>query len=244
MLAGGIVGKSMAARIGKSSVSTPFDQAWTVLKAVEFDTQAKRGSRPFKAYRVIPRKYLDEVLSEGFFPRDASQWRVSGFPDMTRQEMRALREKDSDAYRDVMNHPTDKALWSFMHQRGYGPNSNALARMRRDNPYSSRSHPALAARYFGDRFMTVPAEDFNIETGRNADNVAIVGSKIAPPGKRFVDMDFEPMETAAKPTISFEPIEPRYLDEAIPIDNQGRELRYTRGSEIPDVLRDDWGFDE
>ena len=72
----------------------PFDQAWTVLKAVEFDTQAKRGSRPFKAYRVIPRKYLDEVLSEGFFPRDASQWRVSGFPDLTRQEMRALREKD------------------------------------------------------------------------------------------------------------------------------------------------------
>ena len=50
--------------------------------------------------------------------------------------------------------------------------------------------------------------------------------------------------TATQPTISFEPIEPRYLDEAIPIDYQGRELRYTRGSEIPDVLRDDWGYDE
>ena len=219
----------------------PFDRAWALLKAVEFDTQAKRGSRPFKAYRAIPRKFLDEVLSEGLFPRDASQWRVQGFPDMTRQEMRALKPGELI---DATTHPRDKALWTFMHQRGYGPSSNALARMRRDNPYSSRSHPALAARYFGDRFMTVPAEDFNIETGRNADNVAIVGSKIAPPGKRFIDMDFEPMETAAKPTISFEPIEPRYLDEAIPIDDQGRELRYTRSSEIPDVLRDDWGYDE
>ena len=33
MLAEDIVGRGMAARIGKSSVSTPFDQAWTVLKA-------------------------------------------------------------------------------------------------------------------------------------------------------------------------------------------------------------------
>lgn len=243
-MAGGVVHNSMAARIGKSSVSTPFDQAWSLLKAVEFDPQGRRGSRPFKAYRAIPRKFLDEVLSEGLYPRDASQWNVQGFPDMTRQEMRVLREKDSDAFRNVMNHPTDKALYAFMHQNGYGPSSNALARMRSDNPYSSRTHPALAARYFGDRFMTLPKEDFDIETGRNADNVAIVGSKIVPPGKRYIDMDFEPMETAAKPTISFEPIEPRYLDEAIPIDNQGRELRYTRGSEIPDVLRDDWGYDE
>ena len=33
MLAEDIVGRGMAARIGKSSVSTPFDQAWDLLKA-------------------------------------------------------------------------------------------------------------------------------------------------------------------------------------------------------------------
>ena len=31
-MAGGVVHNSMAARIGKSSVSTPFDQAWTLIK--------------------------------------------------------------------------------------------------------------------------------------------------------------------------------------------------------------------
>ena len=237
-------------------MSDAFNQAWSLLKAVEFDPQGGRGSRPFKAYRAIPRKFLDEVLSEGLFPRDASRWRMKGIPDVSEREKREMRRAadeeriSRDEYyqflTDSMEYPTgDKALWTFMHKRGFGPKSSALARLRSDDPYSSRSHPALSARFFGDRFMTVPSEDFNIETGRNADNVAIVGSRVVPPGRRFIDLDFAPEEvTATQPTISFEPIEPRYLDEAIPIDDQGRELRYTRGSEIPDVLRDDWGYDE
>ena len=220
---------------------TVFDQAWDLLKAVRFDTQGGRGSMPFKAYRVIPRKYLDEVLSEGLFPRDASQWNRIGVPDLTSRQMRNMPR---DALITYLNYHNDNVLHSFMHREGYGPQSKALARLRREHPYVSRTHPALTARYFGDRFMTLPPEDFDIETGRNPENVAIVGSKIVPPGIRFVDMDFEPTETATKPVMTFEPIEPRYLDEAIPIDDQGRELRYTRGSEIPDVFRDDWGYDE
>jgi len=221
---------------------TAFDQAWNLAKAVRFDTQGGKGSKPFKAYRAIPRKYLDEVLTEGLFPRDASEWNLDRvLPDMTRQEMRALPKEKMTS---TMTVPSNNALFSFMHRGGYGPQSKALARLRSENPYISRTHPALTARYFGDMFMRLPSEDFNIDTGRNAENVAIVGSKIIPPGIRFLDMDFEPAETASKPVITFEPIEPRYLDEAIPIDDQGRELRYTRGSEIPDVLRDDYGFDE
>ena len=91
-----------------------FDQAWDLLKAVRFDTQGGRGSMPFKAYRVIPRKYLDEVLSEGLFPRDASQWNRIGVPDLTSRQMRNMPR---DALITYLNYHNDNVLHSFMQLR-------------------------------------------------------------------------------------------------------------------------------
>ena len=51
MLAGGVVGKSMAARIGTSPVSTPFNQAWALLKA------------PYNIVQNIDSMSADEVES-------------------------------------------------------------------------------------------------------------------------------------------------------------------------------------
>ena len=36
-------------------------------------------------------KFLDEVLSEGLYPRDASQWRMKGIPDVSEREKREMK---------------------------------------------------------------------------------------------------------------------------------------------------------
>lgn len=54
MLAGGVVHNSMAARIGKSSVSTPFDQAWVLLKMPIVPGSLKQTGDKYSAQFIDP----------------------------------------------------------------------------------------------------------------------------------------------------------------------------------------------
>jgi hypothetical protein len=246
---------------------TAFDQAWALLKAVEFDPYAKdiKEARPFKAYRSIPTKFLDEVLSEGIQPRSVEPW-------TERMQRRGLKPETSASKAHVWS-PSDKGVWSFMHKRGALPNTKGQQELRESWPYAPVSHPALSARYFADNFSrraaeiaetpehikskkmldgvksssTMPPQSFWDEYAKLNDNFqhSIVGSTILPPGKRFEDLDWHKgRDYATKPILTTDPIPARYLDEAIPLDFQGNEIRYTQGSRIPDNFRNEWGFNE
>ena len=233
----------------------PFDQAWAIVKAVEFDPYAKNISvaRPFKAYRSIPTKYLDEVLSEGIQPRSLAPWDVGlAMPDVSNKRLKQLSR------RNELDYPSDKGVWSFIHNKG----TRNLRQLKEDWPYGSTTHPALTARFFGDSYgdqaarragtaeyreRTKPLEGLGsmFDDGREQvkGNYSIVGSTIMPPGRRFKDMDWEsPGRNATQAILTTDPIPARYLDEAIPVDSEGNEIRFTQGYRLPDRLRDEWGF--
>ena len=253
----------------------PFDEAWAVLKGVEFDPYAEdiKEARPFKAYRSIPTKYLDEVLSEGIQPRSVAPWNASmAIPDMSDKRLRQLsRSRPPDDWPESlkehwvpegMEFPSDEGVWSFMHKRGALPNAKGQRRLREDWPYGPATHPALTARYFGDAFgdqatrlagtaeyreRAQPLEGLGslVDDGREQvrGDYSIVGSTIMPPGKRFKDVDWEdPGPNATQPILTTDPIPARYLDEAIPVDSEGRDIRFTQSDKIPDRQRDEWGF--
>jgi hypothetical protein len=252
----------------------PFDQAWTVLKAVEFNPYADdiKEARPFKAYRSIPTKFLDEALSEGIQPRSVAPWNVGmAVPDMSSKRLRQLSGGPPDDWPESlkehwvpesMEYPSDKGVWSFMHRRGALPNTKGQRQLRQDWPYGSTTHPALTARYFGDNYgnhaamlagtaeyreRAKPLEGLGslVDDGREQvkENHSIVGSTIIPPGRRFRDVDWgSSAHNATQPILTTDPIPARYLDEAIPVDSEGNEISYTQGSTIPDRLRDEWGF--
>jgi len=68
-LAGGVVGKSMAARIGKSPVSTPFDQAWSLLKAVDYGLLASLASDSDRdRYSRILREAMRDITNRPTYP--------------------------------------------------------------------------------------------------------------------------------------------------------------------------------
>ena len=68
--------------------------------------------------------------------------------------------------------------------------------------------------------------------------MSIVGSRVKPPGRAWVDPDFEP-QVGFRAMMSARPIEPRHLEEVIPILDDGREIRYMRGGPSPDAILHD-----
>ena len=269
----------------------PFDQAWALLKAVEFDPQAEdiREARPFKAYRSIPTKFLDEVLSEGLQPRSIAPWNPLLEADINRhtrygrnrkerlinEKVREIKANDSRPWPD--NHidqqerrrerrnkamislfgDPDEGIWSFKHRRGALPNTKSQRWFREMFPYGAMTHPALSARYFGDAHgdeaarMAGTAEYIEreplslglgdlVDDGRDqvTQEHSVVGSTILPPGRRFNDLDWSGggRRIGSQPILTTDPIPARYLEEAIPVDSQGRIIHYTQGSANPDLM--------
>ena len=110
MLAGGVVGKSMAARIGTSPVSTPFDQAWVLLK--NEDDEFKQA-----AYGTWHEDDWADKMPEGFdfdaldaedydeeIHREYPTGQVGYSPGM--KDLRRSYLGDDDSFRDLIDNPT------------------------------------------------------------------------------------------------------------------------------------------
>ena len=200
---------------------TLFDRAWELVKAVEIDPALR--ARPFEAYRAVPSHAVDEILSEGLHPRPIGDW---------------YNWEYFDQYDKMGITPESEVIWSFGHRPKYEVGSDNLKQIQEEwTPYGAGAHPLLSARYFADA----------LSLGRSplSDSISIIGSKRIP-GLRGEDPAWsdEDLLTASRPLISTEMIEPRYLEEVIPVSESGEPVRYLRGGKLPDHIREEWGWDD
>ena len=169
----------------------------------------------FKAFRVIPKSALQQVLEEGIQPRppmESDRYRVaSSFPANQKLRRMPLRQR-----REEMQYPD--AVWSFGRRRL----SPTIARdLRYDYGYDS---PMVSPLMAAARFPM---------GGRDK---AIVASTITPPGKIVEDREFDrnQMQWITRPQFSYKPVRPEYLSEVIPVDYDDQSMLYLGGGDSAD----------
>ena len=170
---------------------------------------------PFRAYRAVPTSAVDEILSEGIVPRPMLPHYKR--PSETRSFEQIMAGEDAAPWEH------DSAIYTLRHNKG---NRSALRRGWDENWYEPSLDPLLMAQFFADKYHSNTP-------------MSIIGSRIAPPGKSWVDPDFEP-GVGYRSMISTRPIAPRHLEEVIPVLYDGRRIRYERGRLLPDPLVEDW----
>ena len=211
---------------------TAFDRAWVIVKAVEIDPALR--ARPFEAYRAVPSHAVDEILSEGLHPRPIGDW---------------YNWEYFDQYDKMGITPESEVIWTFGHRPKYEVGSDNLKQIQEGwTPYGAGAHPLLSARYFADALKTSPLRGLRDEAGHPLYRkypMSIIGSKRLP-GLKGEDPAWADDEliAASRPLISTEMIEPRYLEEVIPVSESGEPVRYLRGGKLPDHIREEWGWDD
>ena len=210
---------------------TAFDRAWAIVKAVEIDPALR--ARPFEAYRAVPSFTVEDILSEGLQPRQMGRWYNWTY---------------ADEYDKMGITPDSKVIWSFGHRPGYEAGSDNLKRVQDEwTRYGAGAHPLLSARYFAD-VLAPPSREWwkNYKEGDGREPISIIGSRVLP-GLKGEDPAWnidEDLLSASKPLISTEMIEPKHLEEVIPVSESGEVIRYERGGRLPDHIREEWGWDD
>ena len=116
----------------------------------------------------------------------------------------------------------DEAIFTFRQK----PNSRAAIMRNWDaHGYDPANDPLLQARFFADAF--------NPETP-----MSIVGSRVTPPGRSWIDPDYAP-QFGFRAMMSAKPIAPQHLEEVIPVLDDGREIRYRGESRTPTAIEED-----
>lgn len=186
---------------------------------------------PFRAYRAVPTSAVDEILSEGIVPRPmlphyVRPTQTRSLKEITEAVGRGEIDDPMEAFRQLhepLPWEHDNVIYTLRHKTG---NQSAMRQAWDEEWYRPSLDPLLMAQFFADKY--------HYDTP-----MSIIGSRITPPGKSWVDPDFEP-GIGFRSMISTRPIAPRHLEEVIPVLYDGRRIRYGRKQHLPDALIEDW----